>query len=99
MLPRDAQSVREGPCGFNRFQDGPDLFAAAFLDGPAHERGLPGCPGAHRVDEGQGRLMSFAEARRHTGEAGTGPSIVIGLSGHGFLDMPAYEAYIRGELA
>ena len=41
---------------------------------------------------------AFAEARRHTGEPGTGPAIVIGLSGHGFLDLPAFESYVRGEL-
>ena len=41
---------------------------------------------------------AMAKAREHTGEAGTGPSIVIGLSGHGFLDLPAYESFVRGEL-
>jgi tryptophan synthase beta chain len=41
---------------------------------------------------------AMAKAREHTGEAGTGPSIVIGLSGHGFLDLPAYESFIRGEM-
>ena len=24
------------------------------------------------------------------------PSIVIGLSGHGFLDLPAFESFVRG---
>ena len=38
------------------------------------------------------------KAREHTGPAGTGPSIVIGLSGHGFLDLPAYQSFVRGEL-
>ncbi|MCY1658624.1 MULTISPECIES: TrpB-like pyridoxal phosphate-dependent enzyme [Dietzia] len=41
---------------------------------------------------------AMAKAREHTGEAGTGPSIVIGLSGHGFLDLPAYESFVRGEM-
>ena len=41
---------------------------------------------------------ALAEARKHTGEPGSGPSIVIGLSGHGFLDLPAYESYVHGDL-
>ena len=41
---------------------------------------------------------AMAEARKHTGVAGTGPSIVVGLSGHGFLDLPAYQSFVRGEL-
>lgn len=41
---------------------------------------------------------AFAEARQHTGEPGSGPAIVIGLSGHGLLDLPAFQSYVRGEL-
>ena len=33
------------------------------------------------------------EARKHTGEPGTGPVILIGLSGNGFLDLPSYANF------
>lgn len=33
---------------------------------------------------------ALLEARKHQGTPGSGPSIVIGLSGHGLLDMPSY---------
>ena len=41
---------------------------------------------------------AIGKAREFTGEPGSGPSIVIGLSGHGFLDLPAYESYVHGKL-
>lgn len=35
------------------------------------------------------------EARKHTeGEPGSGPVIVLGLSGNGFLDLPSYEKFV-----
>ena len=33
---------------------------------------------------------ALLEARKHQGTPGSGPSIVIGLSGHGLLDLPSY---------
>lgn len=35
-----------------------------------------------------------AEAAKYTGEPGTGPVILIGLSGNGFLDLPAYSNFL-----
>ena len=34
------------------------------------------------------------EASKFTGEPGTGPVILIGLSGNGFLDLPSYEKFL-----
>lgn len=33
------------------------------------------------------------EAAKYTGEPGSGPAILIGLSGNGFLDLPAYSSF------
>ncbi len=41
---------------------------------------------------------ALADARART-TPGQSASIVIGLSGHGQLDLPAYSAYLAGELA
>lgn len=35
-----------------------------------------------------------AEAAKYEGEPGSGPAILIGLSGNGFLDLPAYSKFI-----
>lgn len=34
------------------------------------------------------------EAAKYTGEPGTGPVILIGLSGNGFLDLPSYAKFV-----
>lgn len=34
------------------------------------------------------------EASKFTGEPGTGPVVLIGLSGNGFLDLPSYEKFL-----
>ena len=35
-----------------------------------------------------------AEAAKYDGEPGTGPVILIGLSGNGFLDLPSYAKFV-----
>ena len=41
---------------------------------------------------------AFREARRAT-EAGTSPVILIGVSGSGQLDLPAYQEFLAGRMA
>ncbi len=68
-----------------------DTFAAGVLF--ARTEGIVPAPEtAHAL------AAVVAEARACT-ESGEAKVIVVGLSGHGHLDLPAYEAYLHGDLS
>ncbi len=65
-----------------------DAFAAGMLF--ARTQGIVPAPeSAH----------ALAAAARRLRDSDTEAVVVIGLSGHGQLDLPAYEAYLAGDLA
>ncbi len=67
-----------------------DAFEAGVLF--ARAEGLVPAPEAsHAV------AAALAEARRRTSDADA-CSIVIGMSGHGQLDLPAYQEYLNGTM-
>ena len=67
-----------------------DVFAAA-LEFARAEALLPAPESAHAI------AAAVAEAKA-AAEAGEAKTILFGLSGHGFLDLAAYENYIKGNL-
>lgn len=67
-----------------------DVFAAA-LEFARAEALLPAPESSHAI------AAAVAEARA-AAEAGEPRTILFGLSGHGFLDLAAYESYIKGQL-
>ncbi|MBV7295811.1 TrpB-like pyridoxal phosphate-dependent enzyme [Corynebacterium sp. TAE3-ERU12] len=64
-----------------------DAFAAGVLFART-EGTVPAPESNHAI------AAALTEARKHTGEPGTGPVILLGLSGNGFLDLPAYSQFI-----
>ncbi|MCL2783224.1 MAG: TrpB-like pyridoxal phosphate-dependent enzyme [Propionibacteriaceae bacterium] len=67
-----------------------DVFAAA-LEFARAEALLPAPESSHAI------AAAVAEAKA-AAEAGQAKTILFGLSGHGFLDLAAYESYIKGKL-
>ena len=67
-----------------------DVFAAA-LEFARAEALLPAPESSHAI------AAAIAEAKA-AAEAGEPRTILFGLSGHGFLDLGAYENYINGKL-
>ena len=67
-----------------------DVFAAA-LEFARSEALLPAPESSHAI------AAAVAEAKA-AAEAGEPRTILFGLSGHGFLDLTAYESYINGQL-
>jgi len=67
-----------------------DCFKYALMFGRA-EAMLPAPESSHAI------AAAVAEAR-DAAEKGEERTILFGLSGHGFLDLPAYNAYNQGEL-
>ena len=67
-----------------------DIFATA-LEFARAEALLPAPESSHAI------AAAAAEARA-AAEAGEARTILFGLSGHGFLDLTAYENYIKGKL-
>ncbi|MCL2882045.1 MAG: TrpB-like pyridoxal phosphate-dependent enzyme [Coriobacteriia bacterium] len=67
-----------------------DVFAAA-LEFARAEALLPAPESSHAI------AAAIAEAKA-AAEAGEPRTILFGLSGHGFLDLAAYENYINGKL-
>ncbi len=67
-----------------------DVFAAA-LEFARAEALLPAPESSHAI------AAAVAEAKA-AAEAGEPRTILFGLSGHGFLDLTAYENYISGQL-
>ncbi len=46
-----------------------------------------------------GRREIVAREAKRANEEGTAPVILFNLSGHGLIDMAAYDQYIAGDLA
>ncbi len=67
-----------------------DVFESGVLFCQA-EGIVPAPESAHAI---HGAVVAAREAR----EAGTSPTILICVSGHGFFDMAAYESYLAGGL-
>jgi len=67
-----------------------DCFKAALTFGRA-EAMLPAPESSHAI-------AAAVEEALAAKEAGEKKTILFGLSGHGFLDLPAYEAYSKGQL-
>jgi len=67
-----------------------ECFKAALAFGRA-EAMLPAPESSHAI------AAAIQEAR-DAAEKGEKRTILFGLSGHGFLDLPAYEAYNKGQL-
>jgi len=67
-----------------------DCFKYALLFGRA-EAMLPAPESSHAI------AAAVAEARE-AAEKGEARTILFGLSGHGFLDLAAYDAYNKGKL-
>ncbi|WP_445228221.1 TrpB-like pyridoxal phosphate-dependent enzyme [Corynebacterium sp. H78] len=53
------------------------------------------CEGTVPAPESNHALAAaFEVAEQHKGAPGTGPVILVGLSGNGFLDLPSYEKFL-----
>ncbi len=68
-----------------------DTFAAGVLF--ARSEGIVPAP------ESAHALAAVVQEAHACTESGAEKVLVVGLSGHGHLDLPAYEAYLHGDLA
>lgn len=85
MAPMVSHAVRTGLMEARSITQ-EEAFAAGLLFART-EGTVPAPESNHAI------AAAVEEARRHTGEPGSGPVILIGLSGNGFLDLPAYDQF------